>query len=206
VRCLECRPSPPAANAPRLLDQECQSDYKSTAPTPFKWKSQVKERTTPTSTGEVVGKPTLVSDHTFVSRVILIPSSGQSPAAPRDAGILLLPGRARGTRPRASPTASNGNSLHPRTAVLTSHRSFLVNPATITPERTAAYVHPAGRGPVDTARAAHSLQYYPAQDHSHWKAPQQVSSPTFTSRQGQPGLLLALSRLEACYTPSPKSL
>lgn len=148
-----------------MSDQECQSYYKPTTPTPFKWKSEVKEQATLISAGT---KPTLVSHHTFVSRAILTTSSpklavfpqdrqtsegeragAHSPAAHRDTG-LLPPGSARGAQPHASPTAGDGNSLHTQllflgTAALIFHQSFLANPVTIAPERTTAYVHPASR-------------------------------------------------------------
>lgn len=57
-----------------------------------------------------------------------------------------------------------------------------------------------------TPRAARSQRYHPAQDNSRWKVPQEVSSPTSTSKQGQPRLLMALPSLGARYIPLSKSL
>lgn len=60
--------------------------------------------------------------------------------------------------------------------------------------------------PLAAPRAAQLQWYHPAQGNSCWKVPQEVSTPTSTSRQGQPRLLMALSSLEAPYIPPSKSL
>lgn len=57
-----------------------------------------------------------------------------------------------------------------------------------------------------TPGAARSQWYHPEQDNSRWKVPQEVSSPTSTSKQDPPRLLTVLPSLEARYIPLSKSL
>lgn len=164
------------------------------------------------STGKEVRNPTLVAHLCEQGN----PCNRLAQAGPASSGQTSKQGRApthraaaaaRGAQPHASPAASDGNSLHTQllilaTAVAIFCQSFRANLATTAPKWTTAYVHHASRAPAGYPTRSMIAAVSPCQDDSHWE----VSSPTSTSKQGQPTLLMALSSLEACCIPLSKGL